>query len=342
MNNLSEQIRVIPETSKETIDIKNRKRLQQQERRLITLGATDVTLPGILNVLQYLDDAEFSNAIPARDELYKRLVMLTQGASVPLVVFNCLDFAWKEDSDNYPLSRIIDDTSTSICGYFSGEMEATVAALQSLSPNGMSGINLHVIVPDSELFDERVFRYAQDIESRQSIGIKVKDELSQKLSNQSGIGKDAVIFWSEYCARYGLPEPTEYTGLNADRLTRTSFADNSSPREQNLYRTFRKQVGDSQEYLINNGLKRNYVSYGIPRSERELRTLWYCAMYMGEGQALAESNAISLNLEDPRVSKWFNIGSEDKLPILTPVNPSDYYQWRNAYRASPLSGHADQ
>lgn len=311
------------------------KRQAQEETRLRTLGATDVTLPSITSVLKYLDGREFSRTIPARDELLKRLVGLTQGQTVPLVVFNCLGFVWQEKSGSYPTATILDDSESSICRYFEQQIGETVNVLGSLSPRGNSAVDLCAIIPDSELFDTRVFPFLQPFEERVEIATKVKLELSERLANFPTDTGNPVMFWSEYCQKYELASPMEFTAENADRLKKAGFAGDSNPGERNIYKALRKQVEDSGQYLTKNGLDYPYVAYGIPSGEREERTLWYCAMYMGEGQALSESRALVLNFEDLRVGRWFNIGSLDKLPIITPVNPSEYYQWRNS-RKEPI------
>src|SRR3989344_7935420 len=121
---------------------KEEKRFAQQERRLRSLGATDATIKPITGVLSYLDTQEFSRTIPARDTLYQRLIDLTEGKTLPLVVFNCLDFTWEEDPGRYPKATILDDTSTSIANYFENILEDTSKVLGSLSPQGEDAIDL--------------------------------------------------------------------------------------------------------------------------------------------------------------------------------------------------------
>lgn len=307
----------------------SRKKIQQ-EKRLYDLGATEESIGQITSVIGYFDEMEYSKTIPARDEFYKRIIAISQGVRVPLVVFNCLDFSWQEAEQAYPSATILDDTSYAISAYFRQAIQETVDALENLSEGG--GVDLCIIVPDSELFDTRVFPFAQTLNERIAVGEKVKSGISQNFSDNSFLA-NAVMYWSEYCNRYGLLTPAKYTTMSADRLRKTRFADSQNSRERNIYQTLQKQTAGSVQYFVNNGLKPAYVEYDIPFREREERTLWYCAMYMGEGKALADSGAIVLNLEDLRVRKWYNIGSNDRLPIITPVNPNDYYRWRNAIKS---------
>jgi hypothetical protein len=304
------------------------KRISQEERLLGSLVTEPAALGTIRGALSYFDANEFRKTIPARDGLIKRLADLANGERVSVVVFNCLDFAWEKAPGEYPKAVILDDTSTSICDYFKGQLRDSVDALSALSPrDDNSGVDLCVIIPDSELFDERVFPFIQSAEERARIAEQVKTELSQKFEGFQD-GSNPVMFWSEYCAKYGLQSPSSYTGNSASLLfnARDVEADQQS---RNLFRSVLKQQTSSRDYFINKGLGTGYVQYDIPQQEMLDRVVWYCAMYMGEGQALAESNGIVINFEDFRVGKWYNIGSSNRLPIVTPVDPNEYYRWRN-------------
>lgn len=309
-------------------DKKALRRTAQVERRLKSLGATEDSIRAINTTLAYFDNKEFKRTIPARDVLMQRMVDLTQGQKVPLVIFNCLDFDWEPSPGAYPRAKILDDTSTSIVGYFQNSVKADIAALEKLVPNDSDGgIDLCVIIPDSELFDERVFPFAQTTDERIRLAEKVKIDLSEKFNGFQTEQKSPVMFWSEYCKTYDLQFPADYTENCANQLVNAGTAE--SQREKDLFVSILKQQKSSKSHFMNKGMSYPYLEYDIPSQEMLSRITWYCAMYMGEGQALAESNAIVLNLEDFRVGKWYNIGSSDTLPIVTPVNPSDYYQWRN-------------
>lgn len=304
------------------------KRISQEERLLESLVADPETLGAIRGALSYFDINEFRKTIPARDGLIKRLADLANGERVPVVVFNCLDFTWQKAPGEYPKAFILDDTSTSICDYFKGQLRESVDALKALSLRADNdGVDLCVIIPDSELFDERVFPFIQSVEERTKIAEQVKTELSQKFEGFQD-GPNPVMLWSEYCIRYGLQPPTSYTGNSVSLLLNAKDATNNQ-QARNLFRSVLKQQESSRDYFINKGLGIGYVAYEIPPQEMLERIIWYCAMYMGEGQALAESHGIVINFEDFRVGKWYNIGSSNRLPIVTPVDPNEYYRWRN-------------
>ncbi len=248
--------------------------------------------------------------IPARDELEKRLAELTQGRSVPVVVFNCLLPTWRQPfMREYPQTDFSFDADTAICKYFQDDIGLTLLGLQDLGTP-----DLNIVIPDSELLDERVFSFAQTRQERLELGSDSKAALSAMLTGLDN-PEDAVKLWSEYCCRQSVRTPAEYTEENYRRIQ-------SDP---NLIKKVQGQIKDSTQHFQKNcGID---MSKANPKEVLD-RTTWYLAMYMGEGQALLESRAIVLNLEDSRVPAWFQRGANNQLPILTPVNSKDFYDWR--------------
>lgn len=249
--------------------------------------------------------------LPARNELEARLFELTEGREVPLVVFNCLDFSWKQAlKRGYPLSAVSCNLETSICRYYQDYIGVIFLELQVLGTP-----SLNVIVPDSELLDERVFSFAASRKERVALALNAKSALSSVLTELDN-PEQAVTLWSEYCIQQSLKSPFEYTEENYQRVQ-------ADPR---LQKKVRDQVKDSRRYFEKNNVDISIVD------EREIfnRTAWYLTMYMGEGQALLESRAIVINLEDSRVAVWFQRGADNRLPILTPVNSNDFYTWRSS------------
>ena len=263
-------------------------------------------------VLFNLDQLELDcKPIPARNELEMRLRELSQGRLVPLVVFNCLEFSWQPNGNRYPQSTVSGDSRSSICAFFQDEIEIVKLDLEQLGKPA-----LKIIIPDSELFDDRVFSFAQPREERVAIAANVKDTLSESLNGLND-SESPVILWSDYCQEQRLPSPFEYTERNYERIKNDS----------QLLRKAKDQVADSKKYFEKNGLFSQYIR-NIREAELLERTLWYCAMYAGEGQALSESGAIVINFEDGRVPAWFQRGANGRLPILTPGDPKRFYSWR--------------
>lgn len=324
---MTERVRPNAESEREAKILPGTRKISQQARWIDSLGVTPESSVMITRALGFFDGTEFRKTIPARDALIGRLADLANGKTVPVVVFNCLDFDWKAASGTYPQARILADTSTSICEYFQEDLKTCADELNKLSHAG-AGVDVCIIVPDSELFDERVFPFAQYIDDRLEIATKVKSELSKRFERFQTSGQNPVMFWSEYCKTYGLASPRDYTAANASKLLDAATRSGGSEAERNLFSSVLKQKADSKKYFTNKGLGLGYIEYDIPDRDMLERVIWYCAMYMGEGQALAESNAIVVNFEDFRVAKWYNIGSSNKLPIITPVNPNTYYNWR--------------
>lgn len=269
----------------------------------------------IEEVEQYFQQKELGlKPIPAAVQFRNRLTELTQGRRVPVALFNCLDFSWRQGSlGEYPQSVVLNDTTTANVAYYQREVVDIVEQLQTLGNPAVS-----IIIPDSELFDERPFNHSQTLQTRQMIRDQVQIGLSQRLSDLEKTGA-RIITWSEYCAQFvpvGL-KPEEFTKNEYDRIG----------RNPDLVKKVREQAKDSRKHFTRRNLDPEYINT-IPEAVMIDKTRWYCAMYMGEAIALSISRAIVLNLEDSRVKAWYLRGSSN-LPILTPVDPNSYYGWRN-------------
>lgn len=247
--------------------------------------------------------------IPATNELEKRLAELAEGRKVPLVTFNCLEVSWRPDQRRYPQSILTASLDTAVCRYNRDAIEIVQMELAQVGDPELS-----IIVPDSELTDARVFSFAQSEAERLTLASSFRKDLSLALFNSDD---DQVKLWSDYCNQQGLRSPTDYTKENYDRIQ----------REPDLLKKVRGQMKDSRKYLERSGLDKDYIA-SIRDDEAMERTSWYLAMYMGEGQVLRDSQAIVLNLEDGRVPAWFQRGARGSLPILTPVDATEFYRWR--------------
>lgn len=271
-------------------------------------------------VIYSLGQMEFGGKpIPATDELEKRLNELAEGRRVPLVTFNCLETSWRPNARRYPQTFFIPNVDQAVCKYNLDAIEVIRLEVQRIGEP-----DLKVAVPDSELTDARVFSFAQSDNERLTIAQTFRDELVQALAGLNS-PQTPVTLWSEYCQIQGLRRrPAEYTAENYDRLQ----------RNPQLMQKVQGQVKDSKRYFERNRLFRDYIN-NIREDEMLERVSWYLAMYMGEGQALSESRAIALNLEDGRVPAWFQRGAYGKLPILTPVDATEFYRWRAAKQSDP-------
>lgn len=249
--------------------------------------------------------------LPAKDEFKIRLLELTEGRKVPIPIFNCLDFSWRPSKKKgYPQSVVSCNTNLSICKFYQDDIGIVKLELEILGTP-----DVKVVVPDSELLDSRIFSFAQSREERIAIAQNSRISLADQIT-ELGNPTEVVILWSEFCEQQGLKTPLDYTSENYARIK-------SDPK---LQRKVKDQVRDSRKYMERNGVSLEGVREDVVFD----RTAWYLAMYMGEGQALYESRAICLNLEDRRVPTWFQIGANGKLPILTPVNPNVFYTWRKS------------
>lgn len=261
-------------------------------------------------VLYNIEQAELDKrSIEAKDELRKRLEELTEDRSVPLVVFNCLDFSWIQQRKNqYPKSFVSTDPKLSICRYYQDYIGVIRSELADLGKP-----DLKVIIPDSELLDERVFSFAQSRSERLNLALSSKTALVAELTALNN-PNSPVVLWSEYCKEQNLKLPLDYTAENYQRIQ----------AESQLQTRVKDQVKDSRRYFKKNNIDVSEVCDG----EFTDRITWYLAMYMGEGQALRDSRAICLNLEDGRVPAWFQRGAKGLQPILNLVDPREFYAWR--------------
>lgn len=270
----------------------------------------------IERVEKYLREKELGGKdIPAAIQLRDRLNDLYEGIEVPVVSFNCLDFAWQAgEIGQYPKSIILADTSLGNCVYYQPLLIDLARQLESLGKPKVS-----IIVPDSELFDPRPFNFSQDLEERQGICQKVLTGLSTRLSNLMQTASARIITWSSYCFEKGLTSPLKFTEEAYEKISSNA----------GLTKRVCEQAKSSRIHFIRRGISAEYVD-NITEEEMFEKTKWYCAMYMGE--ALALSNAIVVNLEDLRVRAWYSRGVPN-LPIITPVIPNEYYMWRNSTKA---------
>lgn len=271
----------------------------------------------VSQVLENLGSKEFGNKpLPPIDQLSQRLSELLEGRRVPVVIFNCIDFEWRTKPKNYPESIISSNTATSICAFFQQDILAVMRELNLLGRPQLS-----IIIPDSELFDDRPFSFAQDLRQRQDIGNVIRTGLTRQLTALADDNGSPVFYWSEYCQSRGLLSPLEYTSRNYEKIK-------TDPK---LFKKVKDQTKDSKRYFVKNGLNPEYIK-DIADEEICEKVCWYCAMYAGEGQALSDSKAITVNLEDRRVPLWFQRGAADSLPILSPVDPNIFYSWRKSIK----------
>lgn len=261
-------------------------------------------------VLYNLEQIELGKKpVSAKEELRARLTELTEGRDVPLVVFNCLKLEWlKQKKDEYPQAVVSFNPKLAACRYYQQDLEIIRLDLLTLGKP-----DLEVIIPDSELLDERVFSFAQSRQERFACALNSKIGLASELSELAPDEKP-VLLWSEYCQKQGLKSPMDYTVENYQRIQRDS----------QLQKKVTNQVKDSKKFFEKDGIDLSAVKDSIIYD----RIAWYLAMYMGEGQALRDNRAICLNLEDGRVPAWFQRGADGLLPILNPVDPNEFYAWR--------------
>lgn len=252
--------------------------------------------------------------IPAKDILRLRLQNLQAGEKVPVVIFNCIDFSYSAKTKSYPEYTVVSETTSSICYFYQDKIADAMSTFEQFGQP-----ELYIIVPDSELFDTRVFPFTQTIDEREQIAQKLENDLSNKLSDLSEIYGAKVILWSNFCKQNDLRSPQEYAQVAYENIC----------NDQKALKAVKEQVKDSTKMFKNNGISEEYLAE-IPISEFIERIAWYFSMYAGEGAALVDAKAIVINFEDRRVPGWFKYGAKGLLPIITPINQEE----KEAYKSS--------
>lgn len=255
----------------------------------------------------------------APGQIEARLNDLVNGEKVSVPVMNCIDFKWQAVPGRYPESTLNTNTDTSIAVFSKPTIEEILSDLRRLGDPRLS-----VIVPDSEIFDDRVFSYAQGFEQRQSAAAVIETGLAERFGSVPGADQP-VTRWSRYCAVYELKKPEDYTTEAQEKIK-------GNP---SLLSKVNRQIKDSKGYLTQHGIKEEDIA-DIPPAEVAERILWYLSMYTGEGIALKDNQALMLNFEDGRVPAWYDRGADGSLPILTPVNPNIFYSWRKEIKAGNI------
>lgn len=274
---------------------------------LIDLGADPNAIPQILKVEKDLKQIEFYRTLSPRMALLRRLAELSVGRTVPVTVFNCFSFQWTTNPNSYPSCSILPDTDTAISLYYQDNIRLL---RQQLTRIGNPDFTL--IIPDSEALDDRLWPFTQSLAERVSVINKVKNNLQAQLPDMP------VFFWSEFCNLSSLNSPVEYTTTSYEKITTDPLLAQKVERSlDNERRFFGTDLGFKTANKISESLL--YEKY-----------LWYCAMYCGEGRALSQAGALVLNFEEITVPRWFQIGADSQLAIITPVQDINiYYQWKN-------------
>lgn len=257
------------------------------------------------------------------------------GNPVDLVTINCIDFQFSpyfvNEKASYPFATPQKGTpERSICTFYQEPLKQTLQTFQDVASTTLS-----IIIPDSELFDPRVFRYDTTDAERKDIGETTKAAISESLSPLKSMGSE-VLFWSEYCQRNNLPEPSSVTHAMFEEIKRQragkAAATSRREKEQGypLANAIDRQIKDSRKFLIDRGLSAEYVNQ-LEQTELTERTMWYCAMYMGEGAGIQ----ILVNLEDGRVPAWYERGAQvngSEIGIITPVKPKEYTLYKRSLK----------
>lgn len=267
------------------------------------------------NVLSYFEQREqYGKPIPGKSTFRKRLEDLSSGKRVPVVLFNCISFTYAQDGQGiYPTAVPTATDTTSIVNFYKRDLDGLIKEVTKIG-----NPDVQVIVPDSE-FDRRVLNIPLQDEELNERSIEIKDDLEDRLQGLPV----TISLLSEFNERYGLPSPEAYTEQNYTRIKQTGGIKKKHVKAERLYFS-RNNISDDFLEKISDEVIAD-------------RLMWYFGMYAGEGEAMRDSEAVVINLEDDgRVPTWLQRGASqnvkssegDVLPILTPVNTKEFVQYK--------------
>lgn len=294
--------------SKKPAKLRKREKPIDDWETLINLGADPNAIPQILTIEKDLKQTGFYRNLSMRENLLSRLAELSVGKTVPIPVFNCFSFQWTANPNSYPSCSILPDTNTAISLYYQDNIRLLRQQLIQIG-----NPDLMIIIPDSEALDDRLWPFTQSPTERLSIIDKVKNNLQTQLPDIP------LFFWSEFCNLSNLDAPSEYTTANYKKINADPF----------LLKQVKRSLDNERRFFGTDlGFK---AANNIPEALLYEKYLWYCAMYAGEGQALSQADALVLNFEEITVPRWFQVGADNQLAIITPVQEiNKYYQWKNS------------
>jgi hypothetical protein len=285
--------------------------LETSSDRLLEGRDVGTPQPDVNSVVSFFEQREqFGKPVPGKSALIRRLEDLSSGESIPIVVFNCIGFTYTPDTDRvYPAAVPSRSGSSSIVDFYKNDLNSLVREVTKLGDP-----DIQIIVPDSE-FDRRVLNIPLEDAELKKTASEIKSDLSNRLQELPA----TVSLLSEYNEKYGLLSPESYTEQNYSRI-----------REFGAVK--KKHIKAERQYFSRNNIGDDYLESVADETIAE-RLMWYYGMYAGEGEAMRDSGAIVINLEDDgRVPTWLQRGASqtltstdgDVLPIITPVRTKEF------------------
>ncbi|MBI2309432.1 hypothetical protein HYU89_00855 [Candidatus Collierbacteria bacterium] len=118
------------------------------------------------------DDTQQNEKLLAKD-----LMEFSQGKSTDFIVWNCLTFEWEQDlPGKYPVCKVKSEPETSIVLFNLPRIQKMTTELAKIGDP-----EIIVMIPSTEATSERVWRYAQTREERETIVDEAVDKLNQAL-----------------------------------------------------------------------------------------------------------------------------------------------------------------
>lgn len=253
--------------------------------------------------------------------LARNLADFSQGKPTDFVLWNCFEFEWLHNPNpsEKPLCIVTNKLNTSIVLYFQERIKDMATKLSWLGKP-----NFTVLIPSSEATYGDVWNYLQSPGERQQMINSSVTELNAALTTQlvtEGIKIEAMR-WDDYLTSRGVSKTPDDYSLEGDKLIRQlpNFSKIQQEAITNEISYFRQRgIEINPELVAENGIK-------------------YYGAYCGEGMGLLDikqtgRNIIMINLEEFRVAEMTALGSNNQIPIVTPVSHLEmmnYYGYQNA------------
>jgi hypothetical protein len=261
------------------------------------------------------DDKQQNEKLLAKD-----LTELSEGKPTDVILFNCLTFEWEKEKDSpgkYPACRVKSEPETSIALFNLPRIQEMTTELAKIG-----NTEIIVMVPSTEATSERVWRYAQSRQERETIVDEAVDKLNQVLPKPIIANR-----WDTYLKTRGITiDPDDYSLAGENLL---------------------KQLPSFQAQLpeIISGEVEYFQQIGIEVDPNEIKdsSISYFGMYAGEGITMkdiknkGQRQVVVANFEEFRVAKTTLAGAQGQLSIITPTSDKEmtaYYKWKNEIQKS--------
>ncbi len=276
----------------------------------------------VMDVFKWFKEVGFGEnwILGGNERLFaKNLTTFSQGEVTDFLIWNCIGFDWiKDPKGGFPFCNIRNNLDAGNTIYFKNKIQDMIEMLSFIGNPQIS-----ILVPSNEAFDERVWRYRQPVDKRDSIINETVNGLNERFKDIS-LPDNAVVKavrWDEFIAARGAQKTPQQYSAEGEKRIRSSI---------NFQKIYRESIRSGRRYLKQNGIT-NVTNDGLLAS----RQIMYYGVYAGEGVSYEEQqrngrNVIIVNFEEMRVSQMAYLGANGNTSFVTPIKwqqMQEFYQW---------------